>query len=380
MDQDEFSSSWNETTVLWNMDDYPIPVGIDDLGSIRKNIEEALQRFGFHGPKDVNVHCKHLECDIKKELSDARIFYLPSCTKTYMTTLAHVDKVITMDMTSTLVKFGLTCQDPPDDEEFSFSVESLLGYAHFVLGASDSIVEEDVEEDPSYVEEEDLYPYPYPYPYPYTSVEEEEEEEEEDVSKILDFLEPIRPVKRDMTAVFWDGEDCPFPYGSTPDEIYHSITSALVEMKFSDKITIWAYLDDDEKGSWRDVLLSGDKTWDSRIYFLPGGDKDSRRIRMANDIILFLNSGCPRDLVLVSDQFKADLYYLELLYYVHSVIVFIVPTQDINKPESPEWPRLLIDEGYHRFANIRKFSYEPCPKEQRLIMNAESECPEETTY
>lgn len=82
--------------------------------------------------------------------------------------------------------------------------------------------------------------------------------------------EPIRPVQKDMTAVFWDAQDCPFPLGSTPDDIYHSIASALVERGFTDNITIWAYLGD-AAGSLRDDLL-GDKTWASTIYFLPGGD------------------------------------------------------------------------------------------------------------
>ncbi|CAH8362696.1 unnamed protein product [Eruca vesicaria subsp. sativa] len=296
-----------------------------------------------------------------------------------------------MDMTSTLAKYGLTCEnanfaviakpkgelirvlkclrsrgvtvlliDPPD-EKFSFGVESLLGHAHY--GKEDlSQGEEECKED-----QEDLYPYPYAYTY----TSNVEEEEEEDPSKILDFLEPIRLVKEDMTAVFWDGEDCPFPLGSTPDAIYKSIASALVERHFTDNITIWAYLDDDKKGSWRDDLLVDNKTWDSRIYFLPGGDKDSRRIRMANDIIFLLNTGRPRNLVLASDQFIADLFYLELLRLLYSDIVFIEPTQDINKPESPEWPGLLIDEGWLQFtSNIRKFSDEPFPKE-RAVSNYE---------
>lgn len=61
------------------MDDYPIPVGVDDLNSIRINIQEALQQFGFHGDTDVNVHCKLLECDLEEKLRDAGIFYFVSC-------------------------------------------------------------------------------------------------------------------------------------------------------------------------------------------------------------------------------------------------------------------------------------------------------------
>ncbi|CAN6838370.1 unnamed protein product [Brassica oleracea] len=45
------------------------------LDSIRSNIKEALRLMGFHGYGDyINVHCKQLKCDVKDELSKARIF------------------------------------------------------------------------------------------------------------------------------------------------------------------------------------------------------------------------------------------------------------------------------------------------------------------
>ncbi|CAH8390552.1 unnamed protein product [Eruca vesicaria subsp. sativa] len=50
---------------------------------------------------------------------------------------------------------------------------------------------------------------------------------------------------------------------------------------------------------------------------------------------------------IVSDQFRGDPYYVELLYnllFAGLDIFFLTPTQDINKPESSEWPGLLIDE------------------------------------
>ena len=84
---------------------------------------------------------------------------------------------------------------------------------------------------------------------------------------LLHGSERIPTVKGIRTAVFWDAVDCPFPLSSSPDEIYHSISSALVERGSSDKITIWAYLDDDDKK----VSLGGNKEWASRIHFLPGG-------------------------------------------------------------------------------------------------------------
>ncbi|KAL0729281.1 hypothetical protein Bca4012_025374 [Brassica carinata] len=369
--------SRKDTSVFWNLDDYPTPVGIDDLGFIRINIEEALHQFGFHGDnEDINV-------------------------QTYMT-LAAVDKVTTLDLTSILVKFAFTALDinlaviakpkpelarvlkclasrghtilliVPPDEECSFTVESLLRYAHLVLGASDTCMvkeEEEGKQDSSHHVEEDLSqgekgkqvlsqgkedlsqgeedtsdveedPYNYYYP---SDVEEDPFDVEEDHSKILDFLEPIRPVKGDMTAVFWDAQDCPFPLGSTPDEIYHSIASALVEREFTDKITIWAYL----------------------------GDKDSRRIRMANDILFLKAAASPKSLILVSDQFEADLYYLELLYRSRLNILFIIPTQDNNKPESPEWPRLLLDKA-RVLTNITILLRESVKPMQRL--NGQQNC------
>ncbi|WZZ24702.1 hypothetical protein YC2023_008103 [Brassica napus] len=260
-----------------------IPVGIDDLGSIRINIVDALEQFGFHGDKDINVHCELLKCDVMDELSKAGIYYLPSCkhflchrlnysTKIYLTSTA-VNKMTTLDqdpmniaviakpkpelvrVLKCLKSWGHTplLIHLPDAEERSFSVESLLAHAHLVLSASDSKEEEEdhlskgKEDHPSQGEEEDhlskgeedtsnVEGGPYNYYYP---SEVEEEEVVEDPYKILDFLEPIRPtVKGAMTAVFWDAQYCPFPLGSTADDIYHSIASALVERKFTNKISI----------------------------------------------------------------------------------------------------------------------------------------------
>ncbi|CAN6912712.1 unnamed protein product [Brassica oleracea] len=392
MGEGEYFSGNDYTMVFWNMDDYPIPVGMDDFGSIRINIVEALERFGYHGETDVNVHCEQLECDVRDELSKARIYYLPEATKVYLTSTA-VNKVCSLDMTAFLVRIALPqppiniaviakpkaelvrvleCLKsrghtlmlihPPDGEQLSFSVDTLLAHAH--LG--DSKEEEEEEEDhPSQGEEEEdhlskgeedtsvgLGPYYYYCQY-LSQVEKEKEEEVEDPYKILDFLEPIRPsVKGAMTAVFWDAQYCPFPPGSTPDEIYNSIELALVERKFTNKTTIWAYLGDDDKNG---SALLGDKTWASRIYFFSAGDKASRRIRMTNDICFWAHESSRQpvreSLFIVSDQFRGDPYYVELLHNLVPACLHlfcITPTQDINKPESPEWPGLFFDQGAYR--------------------------------
>nr|VDC74414.1 unnamed protein product [Brassica rapa] len=389
MGEGEYFSGNDYTMVFWNMDDYPIPVGMDDFGSIRINIIEALERFGYHGETDVNVHCAQLECDVRDELSKARIDYLPEATRVYLTSTA-VNKVCSLDMTAFLVRIALPqppiniaviakpkaelvrvlkCLKsrghtlmlihPPDGEQLSFSVDTLLAHAH--LGDS----KEEEEDHPSQGEEEDhlskgeedtsvgLGPYYYYCQYLSQKAEKEKEEEVEDPYKILDFLEPIRPfVKGAMTAVFWDAQYCPFPPGSTPDEIYHSIESALEERKFTNKTTIWAYLGDDDKNG---SALLGDKTWTSRIYFFSAGDKASRRIRMTNDICFWAHESSHQpvreSLFIVSDQFRGDLYYVELLHnLVHACLHLfcITPTQDINKPESPEWPGLFFDQGAYR--------------------------------
>ncbi|XP_009130878.2 uncharacterized protein LOC103855620 [Brassica rapa] len=400
MGEGEYFSGNDYTMVFWNMDDYPIPVGMDDFGSIRINIVEALERFGYHGEISIDVHCEQLECDVRDELSKARIYYLPEATKVYLTSTA-VNKVCSLDMTAFLVRIALPqppiniaviakpkaelvrvlkCLKsrghtlmlihPPDGEQLSFSVDTLLAHAH--LGDS----KEEEEDHPSQGEEEDhlskgeeedhlskgeedtsvgLGPYYYYCQYLSQKAEKEKEKEEEveDPYKILDFLEPIRPtVKGAMTAVFWDAQYCPFPPGSTPDEIYHSIESALVERKFTNKTTIWAYLGDGDKNG---SALLGDKTWASRIYFFSAGDKASRRIRMTNDICFWAHESSRQpvreSLFIVSDQFRGDLYYVELLHNLVPACLHlfcITPTQDINKPESPEWPGLFFDQGAYR--------------------------------
>ena len=197
--------------------------------------------------------------------------------------------------------------------------------------------------------------------------------------------ERIPTVRGPRTAVFWDAVDCPFPPSSTPDEIYHSISSALVERYFSDNITIWAYLDDDDKKA--SALLGGDKTWASRIYFLPGGviispslyvyshlhllifiyliyfflfpgDKASRRIRMLNDMFLWARdsprcSNYEASLFLFADQFEGAGYYNDMLQRLDAIrydLLLVTPTLDINKPETPQWPGLLMDRGAASFA------------------------------
>uniref|UniRef100_A0A0D3AHP8 NYN domain-containing protein n=1 Tax=Brassica oleracea var. oleracea TaxID=109376 RepID=A0A0D3AHP8_BRAOL len=287
----EFESG-RQTLLFWNMDDYPIPVDTtDDLGSVSSNMFKALQLMGFRG-------YMRMQGSEVFEIEESR------CSR----------------------------HRPP-----LFSVESLLEHARLLDGAKPRF--------------KALLP---DYMY-LDDIDEEFLDIKEDLSKTVDFTERIPTVRGDRTAVFWDAEDYPFPLCFTPDEIYHSIASALVERGSSDKITIWAYLDDDKKGSWRDALLGGNKEWASRIYFLPGGDNSSRRDRMLNDIYLWARDSSPRwnkrsheaSLVIFSDQFNDDSYYTHMLQKLSKRgynLLLVTPTQDIREPESPEWPGLLIDE------------------------------------
>nr|VDD18258.1 unnamed protein product [Brassica oleracea] len=296
----------------------------------------------------------------------------------------------------------LLVKPPPPDEEFLFSVASLLENVRFLGGGKPRFKE--------------LYAS---YASEYDMCFEEYVDIPEDISKTVDFSERIPTVRGPRTAVFWDAVDCPFPPSSTPDEIYHSISSALVERYFSDNITIWAYLDDDDDDKKGSALLGGDKTWASRIYFLPGGviispslffssslyvyshlhllifiyliffflfpgDKASRRIRMLNDMFLLARdspqcSSYDASLVLFADQFIGAAYYINMLQRLDDIryhILLVTPTLDINKPETPQWPGLLLDRGAATTFALEtcKISEEPpSPKKHEALAAAEEE-------
>ncbi|KAF2601001.1 hypothetical protein F2Q68_00007050 [Brassica cretica] len=72
-------------------------------------------------------------------------------------------------------------------------------------------------------------------------------------------------------------------------------------------------------------------------------------------------------LVLFADQFKDDdVYYSDMLQQLgnrHYYVVLVTPALDINKPETPEWPVLLIDRGAYFFDEVKSQIYQgPSPK------------------
>ncbi|KAJ4911609.1 Uncharacterized protein Rs2_06230 [Raphanus sativus] len=359
--------SLKETLVFWNIDDYPIPLdATNNLDPIFGDISKALDVMGFLGGfMSVWLYSKQINYD-KRELCEAQVineyltpngtsysvYKVPAMTL-YMITLAsqtgpgpvnflviakperELDRVV--QCLKSRRHNVLVVKKP---EEFRFSVDSLVENARLLGGGKPRF--------------EPLYTH---YVEEYDVSEERYVRIKEDVSKKVDFSERIPTVKGFRTVVFWDAVDCPFPPSFTPDEIYRSIKSALVAKQFSKKnIAIWAYLDDadDKIVSSRDSLLRGDKTWASRIYFLPAGDKASRRIRMLNDIYLWVRdsqrftSSYEASLFVFGDQFKDDAYYIHMLQKLNELrydVFLVTPTPDINNPETPEWPRLLLNKG-----------------------------------
>ncbi|XP_048604448.1 uncharacterized protein LOC106425263 isoform X2 [Brassica napus] len=381
--------SLKQTLVYWNMDDYPIPVDTtDDLDPVFRDILKALHVMGFReGSMQVSLYdeqinregalvdwtlpesetygaCVYKVPDITWYMIRDSSFYRAGPVNYFVIAKPKRELHRVLHCLQSRRHNVLLVKPPPPDEEFLFSVASLLENARFLGGGKPRFKELYV----SYASEYDM-------------CFEEYVDIPEDLSKTVDFSERIPTVRGPRTAVFWDAVDCPFPPSSTPDEIYHSISSALVERYLSDNITIWAYLDDDDKkGS---ALLGGDKTWTSRIYFLPGGDKASRRIRMLNDMFLLARdspqwSSYDASLVLFADQFIGAGYYINMLQRLDDIryhILLVTPTLDINKPETPQWPGLLMDRGAASFAlETSKISEEPpSPKMHEAHAAAEEE-------
>ncbi|CAA7032007.1 unnamed protein product [Microthlaspi erraticum] len=116
--------------------------------------------------------------------------------------------------------------------------------------------------------------------------------------------------------------------------------------------SIWVYVDGKER--WvRDFLK--EKTWESRIYFLPGGDdKHARRSRMLHDINLWAMDfpviyPRPSFLVLVSDQVRDDLYFfsrLEILSMIGYHVFLAAPPNNYRSEDDVEWPAALLDVVY----------------------------------
>lgn len=202
----------------------------------------------------------------------------------------------------------------------------------------------------------------------------------------------IPHIKEVNRFIFWDLVDFPFPKCQNPDDIYHKIDKALCDRGVvGGDLSIWAYVDDENNWSWSSDEYLRQKTWKTRIYFLPGGDffylilKQTRTLSLCPSNVIFFMAGASRrnrmlnDMLLVaidvrdtpigrplpltrtmvfSDQFKEGTFFFQMLRNLHDRITnnlcLVTPTQHLHEPERPEWPALLLDEGPLFFHSLPK--------------------------
>ncbi|CAH2073613.1 unnamed protein product [Thlaspi arvense] len=346
----------NETFVFWNSEDYPLPSSADDLCSMRPKIEEALSRMGFRGCVTIGAYGDHLKHG-EDELEKAEItYYLSETTGGYKSALVKMspDFQIPLDM----ITWAQACHEAnivviakqSPESEWHRVLQCLKSRNHTVLQPPDVTAHHSLE---SLLECTRVLCKGKP-----TCNEEDDSPQIlEDVSKIQDFSERTTPVKGDhKAAVFWDVVDCPFPpLCSDPDEIYDKIKRVLNETGDDiGEVSIWVYVDE-KNGSWSGDYLCK-KTWDKRIYFLPGGP--SRPQRMLTDLLLWTRDsfedpkGQPvtPKLIVVSGQFTDDTYFFSRLEFFcdwHYWVLLATPTRDdIKDPCRSEWPKLIFDEAY----------------------------------
>ncbi|CAA7026748.1 unnamed protein product [Microthlaspi erraticum] len=149
-------------------------------------------------------------------------------------------------------------------------------------------------------------------------------------------------------------EDFPFPAGWSPDAIYEKIESAFRDADYElSNMSIWAYVDGEE-GSWGGDFLRK-KTWESSIYFLPGGgDKSARRNRMLHDISLWELDvftsfhGYTATLVIVADKDKVRedkvfSHRLRMMLWNQYNVWFLTPTL---KADDSKWLTSVSEDVY----------------------------------
>ncbi|CAH8344787.1 unnamed protein product [Eruca vesicaria subsp. sativa] len=346
------------TVAFWNLDDCPVPNNTD-VKPIYDDIESALYLMGFVGVKEIVLHCEKVKYDFAALWSSGRLVYLP---KEYSDG-DHCNVAVISKKPSDELLRVLRCLksrghnalliEPPDG---LFSRSSLFDNAQ-LLGGGKPIHKALVTYEDQLEAKLDCGPHSFP---------NEEEVYSSRSTEMIDFSgntipslvflflflfrfltslisERAKHVIGQRTVVFWDAVDSPFPlcFSSSPDVIFKKISKTLIKKGFSRKISIWAYVDNDSE------LLARNKTWGSRIYFLPGGN--SRRIRMLNDIMLLSRDSPPHEasLILVSGQFKGDPLYMTLLRDMDSIHYYLVLVTPREQPDDPNvWPGLLLDRAY----------------------------------
>ncbi|XP_023640394.1 uncharacterized protein LOC111831097 [Capsella rubella] len=175
-------------------------------------------------------------------------------------------------------------------------------------------------------------------------------------SNCQDFSEPITHVSGTKTGIFWDINECPFPYGLDPETIFDRIKLALEDHGvFDGVISIWAYAE--RIPPFSDEML--DTYHKSRIYFVPQvpGDKTARVLRMVHDTELW-NLDFPVDypqqsnLIVISNDISNQ-GFIGLTTFLKTMdengyYTFLVQPVDIaqEKLTAPDWPRGILDKAF----------------------------------
>ncbi|CAA7047814.1 unnamed protein product [Microthlaspi erraticum] len=275
--------------VFWDVAKYSTPTKSNVI-PVGTGIREALQRLGHHGCVEI-LALGAEKVTLRRDadyFEEARIIRIPQglYAKAWQLFLrlnpGPLMIIPTLDPTflrslQRKGRYDLLSVKPPVDEGTPQDVK-FLHNAHLILGCTDGFYEG-----------------------------KKIGRGRREIKDIQDFSKPItfeKGATGKFVFVFWNLEDFPFPPGLTPDAIYKGIESTFLASGYElGNMLIWAYVDDEE-GSWGGDFLTN-KTWESSIYFLPGGgDKSARRDRMLHDILLWIVDLEPirADLVIVSNE------------------------------------------------------------------------------
>ncbi|CAA7026747.1 unnamed protein product [Microthlaspi erraticum] len=270
--------------VFWDVAKYSNPTRAN-AALVGTGIRAALQRLGHYGCVEIlafggyKMKRKHIKHD---QYKGARIIHIPQGLY-----------VKAWDLYAKSLNPGplmvIPTPDPCSDQHRLLT--SFLKEGHYDVLSVKPPVDEDSPQDESFLTYPDsilgcTYGLYGGYPILRGRIKDER------YPRLLQFEQWARG----GVFVFWNLEDFPFPAGWSPDAIYEKIEAAYSGADGYElgDMSIWAYIDDKE-GSWGGDFLKN-KTWESSIYFLPGGgDKSARRNRMLHDILLW-----SRDMVTTS--------------------------------------------------------------------------------
>ncbi|CAA7061163.1 unnamed protein product [Microthlaspi erraticum] len=308
--------------VFWDVNKYskPTEANILDAGT---GIREALQRLGHHGCVEILA----FGADILKQDPSQRDFY----KEARIIRIPHGLYTKALDHFAELSNPGplMVIPTPDRDDPQRWVLKSFLQERHCDVLSVEPPADVDLPQDALFLH----------YPNEILACTEGVYEGRQitrgrrkmkDIHEIQDFSKPITFQNRATPGVFvfWNLEDFPFPTtGWTPDKIYQKIDSAFPFAGY--ELSIWAYVKD-EQGSWGGDFLTN-KTWESSIYFLPGGgDKSARHNRMLHDIFLWKADvePDPANLFIVAnvaevvedDEFSSIIDLLQRTHYKVSVV------------------------------------------------------------